>query len=367
MKSCVRHLVLVVVALAITIASSACDKFVSPPVPTLDGIHDGLLDDPSQPVVIQFTHPVNPATLRVKIVKFEPDATGLLADELGDPTVDLHPLFAHDPDADNVDVNGKGELSSDALSFTITLPARLPVGPKLAVLVEPGLASTSGESTAVRKRLLFTYGINCKGGTGSMAFASGVYFFLLDVEQPLGVQIKLFASIEVDPKTGIFRGQFTRAGRIEDPNRCAPACTNGDVCQTVPAPQMCVKPSTRAGTTDEYVDFFADPSPPVGYTLTATGCALDETGGQIGFTTAPANLVVQQPAVSVNGLVIIASFAPDSSGVLRATGGITGDDIVLKTGANESHLGSGHGTIAARFIPADKAPPVPPPPPASTH
>ncbi len=358
-----RFLFLFLVVAIVLVASSACDKFVSPPVPTLGGIHDGLLDDPSQPIVLQFTHPVNPATLRLKIVKFDPDANGLLADELGDPTVDLHAFYTHDPDGENVDVGGKGELSSDGHFFTITLPARLPVGPKLAVLVEPGLASTSGESTAVRKRLLFTYGINCAGGTGSMAFASGVYFFLLDVEQPIGVQIKLFASIEVDPKTGIFRGQFTRAGRIADPNRCTPACKDGNVCQTVPGPSMCVLPSTRAGTTDEFVDFFADPTPPVGYTLTATGCALDETRGEIAFTTAPADLVVQQPAVSVNGLVIIASFAPDSSGVLRATGGITGDDIVFGT----SHLGSGHGTIAARFIPADKAPMVPPPPPASKH
>jgi len=333
----------------------ACQRYVSPPVPSIDGVHDGLLDDPAQPITLRFTHAIDPATLRVKIVAFHPDSSGLLADETGDPTVDLHPFFAHDPvDGDS---GGSAQLSDDATSLAITLRARLPVGPKLAILIEPGLASIGGETTAVRKRLLFAYGIDCKNGTGAASFASGAYFFLLDVEQPIGTQIKLFANIEVDPKTGVFRGQFTRAGRLADPNRCTPACTDGNVCQTIPS-RMCVVPSTRAGSTDEFPDFFADPNPPIGYTLTATGCALDEGAGQVAFTTAPADLVVQQPPVSVNGLVIIASFAADASGVLRATGGITGDDIVFGT----SHLGSGHGTVAARFIPADQAPNVPAPP-----
>lgn len=348
---------LLVVALGGAVAVSACQKYEAPPAPTLDGLHDGLLDDPGQPITVRFSKPVDPSTLRIKLVDFKPDATGLLADEQGDPTVDLHPFFSHDP-VDG-DVNGTGELIDGGFGFRITLPARLPVGPKLAVLVEPGLTSTAGESTAVRKRLLFAYAINCAGGTGSMAFASGVYFFLLEVEQPIGTQIRLFSSIAVDPKTGIFRAQFTRAGRLPDPNRCTPACADGNVCQTIPS-KMCVVPSTRAGSTDEFPDFFADPTPPVGYTLTATGCALAEPNGQIAFTTAPADLVVQQPPVSVDGLVIIASFTPDANGVLRASGGITGDDILFGT----SHLGSGHGTVSARFVPPEAAPMVPGPPPA---
>lgn len=340
------------------LAAAGCQTYAAPPAPSIDGEHDGLLDDPAQPITIHFSKAIDPASLRVQVVAFNPDSNGLLADETGDSSVSLHPFFTHDPS--DGDSGGSGVLSPDGTSFTITLLARLPVGPKLAVLVEPGLASSSGDSTAVRKRLLFAYGINCKTGTPG-SFASGVYFFLLDVEEPIGTQIKLFASIEVDAQTGIFRAQFTRAGRIQDPARCSPACTGGNVCQTIPS-ETCVLPSTRAGSTDEFPDFFADPNPPVGYTLTATGCALDEGSGQVAFTTAPADLVVQQPPVSVDGLVIIASFANDASGVSRATGGITGDDIVFGT----SHLGSGHGTVNARFIPADKAPSVPPPP-ASAH
>jgi hypothetical protein len=359
MWNAMRALLFVVCALAIAIASPACDKYVSPPVAALDGIHDGLLDDPAQPIVIDFTHPVDPSTLTVKVVLFQPDSNGLLADEHGDPTVDLHPFFAHDPiDGDG---GGTSTLSPDGRSLSIMLPARLPVGPKLAVLIEPGLASTTGEATAVRKRLLFTYDIVCSGSAAS-TFASGVYFFLLDVEQPVGTQIKLYSDIVVDPKTGIFQAQFTLARRVLDPTRCTPACAAGNVCQTIPS-SMCVVPSTRAGSTDEFPDFFADPAPPIGFTLTATGCVIDQPGGLVAFTTAPADLVVQQPSVAVDGLVIIASFSPDANGVMRATGGITGDNSLL----GKAPLGSGHGTVAARFVPADKAPMVPAPPPAATH
>jgi hypothetical protein len=124
---------------------------------------------------------------------------------------------------------------------------------------------------------------------------------------------------------------------------------------------MCVVPSTRAGTPAEWPDFYANPTPPVGFSFTVNGCAEDEPGGSATFATEPANMVVEQPPVSVNGLVVTASFAPDSMGDLVATGGVTGDDIVFGT----SSLGAGHGTVAAQSIPASQAPSIPTPPPAS--
>src|ERR1019366_6556281 len=135
--------------------------------------------------------------------------------------------------------------------------ARLPVGPELAVLIEPGLAAATHDSTAttaVRKRLLFSYSFTCSGA-GTKRLPSGAYFFLLDVEQPIGTQIKIFADLAVDAPTGRFVGQFTFAARITDSTRCSPACTSGQVCQTLPGPPGCVVPSTRAGTPAEWPDF----------------------------------------------------------------------------------------------------------------
>ena len=347
-------------AVAVALAAS-CQSYVAPPVATIDGLADGLLTDPGAPLVIDFSKPIDPATLSVKVIRFDPDADGKLPDETGDPTVSLNPIFSYDPlDGDS---GGTSSLDPTNTVYTITPLARLPVGPKLAVLIEPGLSDATHDSTAttaVRKRLLFSYSFTCSGA-GSKVLPSGAYFFLLDVEQPIGTQIKVFADLDVDAATGRFVGQFTFASRITDPNRCTPPCANGQVCQTLPGPPACVVPSTRAGTPAEWPDFYANSTPPVGFSFTVNGCAEDEVDGTATFATEPANMVVQQPPVSVDGLVVIASFTPDAAGNVTASGGVTGDDIVFGT----SHLGAGHGTVAAQSIPASQAPSIPTPP-AST-
>lgn len=355
-----RAIALLLCALVLAVAAS-CQRYVSPPVASIEGLNDGVLTDPSQPLVIDFSKPIDPSTLSVKVVVFDPNAEGQLHDETGDDGgASLAALYSHDPvDGDS---GGTGTLDPTNTVFTITPLARLPVGPKLAVLIEPGLSDAAHDATAttaVRKRLLFSYAFTCSG-TGTQVVPSGAYFFLLDVEQPIGTQIKVFADLDVDPTTGRFVGQFTLAQRLTDPNRCSPPCTGGDVCQTIPGPPACVVPSTRAGSPAEWPDFDANATPPVGFSFTVNGCADDQGGGTAAFATQPANMVVQQPAVSVDGLVVIASFSKDAAGDLVASGSVTGDDIVFGT----SHLGAGHGTVAAQFIPANQAPSVPAPPPS---
>ncbi len=349
-------LLLLLVAFAVVLTAS-CERYVAPPVATIEGLDNGLLTDPAAPLVIDFSKAIDPSTLSIEVIRFDPNADGQLPDETGDASVSLDPFFSHDPV--NGDTGGTGTLDPTNTIYTITLPARLPVGPKLAVLVNPGLRDAAHDATAeteVRKRLLFAYSFSCSG-TGTQ-LPSGAYFFLLDVEQPIGTQIKVFADLDVQATTGQFVGQFTFASRLTDPTRCSPACTDGDVCQTLPGPPMCVVPSTRAGSPSEWPDFYANDTPPVGFSFTVNGCAEDNPDGSSSFSTQPADMVVQQPAVSVDGLVVIASFAKDPAGDLVATGGVTGDDIVFGT----SSLGQGYGTVEAQFIPASEAPPIPAPP-----
>ena len=353
------RLLLPLLALAATAAAASCQRYVSPPVPSIDGLDNGVLSDPAAPLVIDFSKAIDPGTLSLQVLRFDPDAEGQLPDETGDASVSLDPLYAHDPV--NGDTGGTGTLDATNSVFTITPLARFPVGPKLAVLIEPGLRDASHDATAttgIRKRLLFSYAFTCSGA-GTKVLTSGPYFFLLDVQQPIGTQIKVFADLDVDATTGTFVGQFTLASRLTDPTRCTPACENQEVCQTIPGPSMCVVPSTRAGTPAEWPDFYANATPPVGFSFTVNGCAEDEADGTATLATEPANMVVQQPAVSVDGLVVTASFAKDAAGDLVATGGVTGDNIVFGT----SHLGAGYGTVAAQSIPASQAPSIPAPPP----
>jgi hypothetical protein len=358
MRAAILLFLLALLGLAVALGG-ACQTYVSPPVASIEGLDNGVLSDPSAPLVIQFSKAIDPSTLKLEVILFDPNSLGQLPDEtgaMGDAGA-LLTYYAHDPTTG--DTGGKGTLDSTHTVFTIVPTARFPVGPKLAVLVEPGLWDAAHDPTAetgIRTRLLFSYTFACSG-TGTTLLSSGVYFFLLDVEEPVGTQIKIFADLDI-AASGRFVGQFTLASRITNPNRCSPSCTDGNVCETIPSPSMCVVPSTRAGGPGEWPDFYANATPPVGFSFTVDGCAEDQSGGTAALATEPANMVVQQPDVQVDGLVVTVSFSV-SGGVLTATGTVTGDNIVF----GSAQLGAGHGDVEAQFIPASMAPSVPSPPP----
>jgi hypothetical protein len=324
----------------------ACETFHAPPSGTVVG--GPVLSDPALPLVIQFDRPFAPETLKLEVVPYDIDNEGNLADEV-DGGGDLHPYFTHDPSMD--DYAGTSQVGAD--SFTI-FPKAFPVGQKLAVLVEPGLAATqTGVTTRVRDKLLFSYEFHC-AHTGTQILTSGPYMFLIDVESPIGTQIQLFAQMRVDAATGDFIGQFTNADRNRDLSRCPGLpCKPEDACQTIPSP-ACVAPSVKAGSVDEWPDFIPNVTPPTGYSFTVHGCAQD-MGDAVVIGTEPVDLVVQQPAVTAKGLVVLASFGRD----LRATGTGTAADILLGT----KGFGAAKATVHARSLPADQIPPGIPFPP----
>jgi hypothetical protein len=349
------HLFAPMFAAAIAIATSAsCERYEAPPRPTILGLSSGVLTDPRAPVVIDFGTPIEPDTLSVKIALLEPDVEGNLRDEDTDPDTQLRVLVRRDP-LDG-DLGAKADVDAAGGRLTLTLDSALPVGPKLVLIVEGGLRSPSGLISKNRVKIPFSYVVRCTGQSGSK-FASGTYFVLLDVEQPLGTQIQLLAFIDVDPSTGALIGQFTNADRNPE-QKCPSPCPSTDVCRLLPAPE-CVAPSTRAGTVDEWADFVPNAPPPTGYSFLVEGCAVDDATAS-GVLTAPATMVVESPAVTVEGLTMTASFAPAADGVVRATGSLTAD--VVRLGTNP--LGPGKGSMSAVKLPDDRVPPNVPRPPA---
>lgn len=353
----IRTLVLHSLFFALAIAlGPACENYVAPPAATINGIQDGVLADSNAPLVLTFTKPVDPNTLRVKVVNLDLDADGHFSDERGDQSTDLKPLFSHDPE--DGDRGGVATLSDDGIALKITPKGRFPVGPKLAVLIEPGLSNRTGDVTAVRKRLLFSYAFACSG-KGTKLLASGGYFFLLDINQPVGALLKQFASIVVDPVTGKLRAQFTGALRVRDPNRCPTPCGLTEVCRLLPKPE-CVIPSTRPGNVDEFSDFFPSVAAP-GYSLSAVGCAEDD-GDSVTLSTEPANLVTTEPMVTVKGLVVTVSLTRDAAGLLRGSGTVSGGDVLLGT----APVGAAVGSVSVRSLQPNETPlDLPPPPSAS--
>lgn len=339
---------------AIAVGGPACERYEAPPTATIAGLQDGLLFDSKAPLVLSFGQPIDLATLDFKVATLATNLEGELGDEDDDPDTELRVLIGHDPVEG--DRGGHVELDPDGSTVRFVTDSALPVGPKLVVLVEPGLKGTNGTELRYRVKIPFSYSVRCSAGTRAENFKSGVYFVLLEVEQPLGTQIQLFASIDVDPATGAFVGQFTNGDRNPDGTRCPTPCKDIDRCRLLPAPE-CVQPSLRAGTADEHTDFVPNTALPTGYSFSVEGCAVDDGDGA-GVVSAPATMVVQSPHVTVEGLTMTGFFGPDATGSVRGTGSLTADTVYLGT----TKLGTGKGSMTATLIPEDKVPPDVPPP-----
>ena len=336
-----------------------CAEYDGPPEVTLANQVEGLLPDPTQPIVLQFSEPPDPSTLRVKLARFDTDAEGNLLDE-DDPALatELAPTFVHEPGL--TDEGGTSEML-DATTMRITLNSTPPIGPNLVLILEPQLADMSGNKTLVRKRLQFGYKFECKGMVGTQVVTSGAYFFLADVEEPIETQLQLLVALEVDAATGLFVGQFTNADRNRAPIPCpTEACAADQACQLIPTPK-CVIPSERAGTVDEYSDWVPnfDPATITSYTFTATGCVEDQADGTAAFINAPVDVTIRAPPVTVKAISLGSSFMLDTQGVLRGAGSVSASEVLLGMSAS----GAVSGSLTARSIPEGEVPPDLPRPP----
>ena len=329
----------------------SCQTYEPPPTATIDGLSNGILHNPLAPIVVQFSTPVDPTTVRVEIAPFTIDAYGNLPDEVPDGG-SLDVLLSHTATADT---HVSATLSADNTTLTLTPTplTLLPTGPSLVLLVSPGLTSTTtGTVLRYRERIPFSYPATC-GAARATRFQSGDYFFLLQVSQPIGVELKVFAAIDVNPQTGAFFGQFTAALRNSDPSRCNPPCTGATVCQLIPT-QACVQMSTPPTSVFESPDFVPKATAPNGYTFEMQGCATDEgDGGAVNILTAPGVLNVSIPAVSIQGLTFTAQFVPVDGGLVQGSGSLTSTKTFLGT----TDLGPGAGTLSALSIPDAQAPP----------
>lgn len=331
-------------------AAPGCAYYEGPPRVTLVGEKEGTLADAKAPLVLSFSKPADPKTIKLKLARYATDLEGNLADEDTDPNTELDLLFESDPEEG--DSGGIAVIAEDNRSVTIKPVAVLPIGASLVLLIEPGLADEEGNVTQVRKKIIFTYAFELKCNAPSLVFRPGAFFTLAEVKKPLPVQVKLFASVDLDPVTGAFTAQFTNASRNTDPNRCPMPCKSTEVCRLLPAP-ACVAPSERAGSVDEFSDFVPNYTPPVGFTFPARGCAVDQDANTVIFSSAPTDVQVQQPAVTLRNTILTASFVKEGDGTLRSTGSLTADDVLL----GDISSGKGQGGLTMRSLPADQTPP----------
>jgi hypothetical protein len=355
-----RTLLLFVVAFVLAVLGApSCEVYEAPPEPSLPESVSNLLPDPSAPLVVRFSKPIDERTLHLKVARNLVDPRGRLADEW-DPPRDLSLIFSHG--YDEGDTGGDGILSADKTTFTITPTAAFPINPELVLIVEPGLHAIDSDVTInARRKLRFGYqfDLTCNAPTKIMP-AKGSYFVLIDVKQPIGTQVRLWADFRVDTSTGRFSAEFIRAGRNLDGSRCPGGCASTDACRTLPGPPACVVPSLRADDTNEYPDFIADDKTAASFRFTATGCIVDSPDGSAQFVNLPVDIFVSSPQVTLRNTRLTSSFARDAQGVLRGAGSLSADDVSL----GPSSSGKGAGTLTAILVADSEAPtniPAPPP------
>ena len=358
-----RRLLLLAPLVLVVLPVHACFTYDPPPRATLPEAKDGILADPSAPLNVQFTEAVDPKTVKLTIARYVVDAEGNLPDEDADEATTLDVLYARDPAEDVPDRLGTSTFAAGNTKLQIKASATLPIGPRLVLLVEPGLSDRNGNATKVRTRIVFGYQIKLDCNKPVVGFKSGEYFSLVDVSNPIKVQIRLFASFVVDPATGRFIAQFTRAMRNPDLARCAAAglsCKSTEVCRLVPSPG-CVIPSERVGTVDEWTDLVGDATSDAGFSFTAEGCVVDQADGTTSMAASPVDVQVRSPAVTLRSTHLSAAFKADADGVVRGTGSLNAEEVQL----GEIASGGGQGDMTWRSIPAGVIPGIPAPPPPS--
>jgi hypothetical protein len=348
-------------ALAATLlVATGCDTFTvdEPPKPSIVGLVDGVLSDLSAPFVVSFSEPIVPSSLRLRIVRYNIDAEGNLFDEDDDPDSELAVVF------DSASTDGGAAALDDArTTATITFASPPPVGPQLALVIDPGLRDDAGNVWKVRQILKFGYQFSCGNGKPTAFPAIGKYFWLITVDKPVPAQIQLLSEMRVDPGTGEFVAQMTNGERNRDLD-CSMfglTCAATEVCRTLPVPK-CSVPSEKAGTVDEYVDYVADATSDVGFSFTVHGCIQDQPDGTFSFTNAPADVVTKKPPVVVSGINLSSSWKVDDAGVLRGAGTFTAEDVGLGAPPNTVPSGKGTGSHTERRIPDDFGPAIPSPP-----
>lgn len=347
------------IAAVLSLTLVACTGFDAPPQVDLFGLEAGVLADPTAPVTLGFHEKFDQSTLNVRIVRYETDVEGNLL-------ADAEEFYSYNG-AEDLSTGGLHDLDKETERFfSMTLQRTLPIGPALAVIIEPGLADFAGNKWEVAQEIVFGYTFSC--GTAEeeadpvpTLFPSAVHFLLVNVETPVAAQLQIFAAMQINPDNGDVIGQFTNGDRDPDID-CADhglqSCDSTTVCRTLPTPE-CVPPSESVGAADEYPDYYANNVLPEGYSFTVRGCVQDQDDGSFTFANAPVDVEVLSPAITVKGINFNGSFKVEADGVLRGAGTFTAQDIFL--GITPSGLGS--GTIVSREVPPDEIKPGTPFPP----
>ena len=318
-----------------SVGSTGCAEYDAPPSARLVGEDQGMLaGEATDDLVIEFSEPIQPGSLRLKVIEAAAgvnlDAENRLLDELPEEPGELEVLMQYDAGSAS---GAAFTLNEDATRLRISQTeegAKLGIASPYMVVIEPGLADLNGNATRPRGRIPFIYRSFKPGPT---SLPSGAYYFLMVVDPPpLHQQLQLYTHIEVDQEKGRFRAKFVDADRTPEMNGregCPTDCGGlTSACRLYPAPE-CVKPSTEQADINNWRDFKPYAELPDGYIFETEGFAADAEDGTINLGTEPFEIDITIGAGGVNilveNVVFTAQMAPDPADPsrLRGTGSVS--------------------------------------------
>ncbi len=196
----IRRPLCVLLAACLLAAASGCAPYNAPPEPELTPPEGGAFLE-GQSLDLEFTEPIDPSTLSVRIWPNDRGPEGNFADG-------VEPLVDTCTPADSPCGDLTIELADDDTSATLTLGGDLgKAGTPLSLEVEPGLADPQGNDTGVSHYFDFQFRIDETANTDPVQFDDGVYVLGASVQKPLPAVLTLVSDIKV-----LDDGTFALAG-----------------------------------------------------------------------------------------------------------------------------------------------------------
>ena len=310
-----------------SIGSHGCAEYDAPPTAKIlgvdQGMHSGSTDED---LVIEFSEPIKPDSLRIKVVTAAPGIDLNPENQLQDEWAEPAPLNILMEYGDGIATGADFSLNDSATRLSISKTesgASLGVANPYMVVIEPGLSDLNGNVTRPRSHLPFLFQ---SFEAGSTTMPEGAYYFLMVVDPPpLHQQLQLYVDIKVDTENGRFRAKFVAADRTPQMNGrdgCPSDCGD-NACRLYPEPE-CVVPSFEQADINNWRDFKPFSELPDGYVFQTDGFAADTEDGKINIGTDPFDIDIVIGAGGINilaeNVVFTGQMAPDPNEPSRYRG-----------------------------------------------
>lgn len=318
----------------------------------------GIYDPSSGPLVLEFSEPIVPASLRLRLrldrANPERDVCREREDEdlpagctepartiVGDCVVD--PARAERPEPGSTSTRypcgtgGSFRLESDGSRVTVEPEVSLVPFERYALEVDPGLEDHDGRVRNVGSAIPFQ--VASEYPLAPTSFQGGMFFTVFEIDVPVAVEFDFLFWIEVQKDTGEVR----LFGSDIDPN----------------------DPSIDPKTNRDPADWHPDPNQPSGASIDTRGQVVDSESGPL-LVAFPFLLEVHVPAIDAPGVELNARFsdaafpgAPTPPEIRqRADGRIFAPRVYLGLDDERAFAGEGRGTVKLYRLTAEEAPPL---------